>query len=189
MKKLFTIAALLACVASTQAVLFTNVVNPPASAQLSWDAVTNVPISNYIVYQGDGTRHYTNRTVLPLVTTFTATAPRGVTSYFAVTAFDGTLESDFSNEVSWTPKTPPASPNLRPPVVLSLMTRPMGTTGPFIEYATLPLPIGNTNQVFETKLGLQLMPELATVNVALTPQARALSRMHAEIQRPTAPGK
>src|SRR5512138_1032300 len=88
--------------------------NPPANVVLAWDPPATSGIAGYNVYWGAASRHYTN-----LVTTTNLTATinnldRGTTYYFAATAFSVTgLESEFSNEVSYTPPARPIAPVLR----------------------------------------------------------------------------
>lgn len=85
---------------------------------LTWDANTEPDMSHYIVYWGKESRKYDyNSGNIGLVTIysreFIPPYDAKTTYYFAVTAVDtSNLESDFSNEVSWTFDTriPPAPP-------------------------------------------------------------------------------
>jgi hypothetical protein len=102
--------------------------NPPPVVQLTWDLVAGM---KYNVYYGVGSGAYTNRVSVGMTNYATVTLPaRGQTYYFAVTAVASGLESDFSNEVSFTPASPPSAPkNLRPPVVLSVQWKPDAVGG------------------------------------------------------------
>ena len=117
---------------SVQAVTYYFPSNPPPVVQLAWGAspsTTNGPLF-YKVYYGPGHRTYTN--VVNVSTNLTTTISnlvRGSTYYFSATAStsDG-LESEFSNEVSWTPAAPPTAPTMGPPVILTVQmaTTPKG---------------------------------------------------------------
>jgi len=107
------------CLVATSAMAQSQITNPPAAASLVWTLSASPSATNYNVYYGVASRTYTNEVslgnttnavIIPLV--------RGVTYYFAVTATGlsgtNTLESSFSNEVSYTPTNAPL------PVVLIL---------------------------------------------------------------------
>ena len=94
--------------------------NPPAGVSLAWDPSSDLAgVSGYSVYYGVGPRTYTNKVEMGNVVVCTITnLVRGVTYYFAATAYRTNggeyLESDFSNEVAYTPALPPSTPgNLR----------------------------------------------------------------------------
>ncbi len=102
---------------AAQGGVFTNadgtfsVTNPVASVTLAWDTSTNPTVVGYHLYWGAASRTYTNYvtvtgtnavTIKPLV--------RGAPNFFAVTALANSLESDFSNEVSYTSPTLPLPP-------------------------------------------------------------------------------
>jgi hypothetical protein len=75
------------------------------SVTLTWDPTLDPDVAGYRIYLGPASRAYTKAIDVGLVTTRAVPLLAGDgTYYFAVTAynFDG-LESDFSNEVSFTP--------------------------------------------------------------------------------------
>jgi len=84
------------------------------SVTLAWDPSVSDGIAGYRVYQGGASRAYTN--VIPVGLGTSNTVPGliiGATYWFAVTAFDTNgLESDFSNEVSYTVPAPKPAPGL-----------------------------------------------------------------------------
>lgn len=88
--------------------------NRPANVVLAWDPPPSSEIAGYNLYWGAASRCYTNLVSTSNLTATVTNLQRGVTYYFAVTAFtaDG-LESDFSNEVSYTPAARPIAPVLR----------------------------------------------------------------------------
>lgn len=71
---------------------------------LAWDRTPGTNVAGYRVYQGSASHIYTNSTIVGNVTNVTLTSPPyGKTNYYVVTAFDNQgLESDYSNEVSYT---------------------------------------------------------------------------------------
>jgi hypothetical protein len=77
---------------------------PDTTAILTWDAVTAPGLSGYRVYYGTAPGTYLQAkgqgiAVAGNVTTHTVTGlTSGIRYFFAVTAFDATNESDFSNE-------------------------------------------------------------------------------------------
>jgi hypothetical protein len=89
--------------------------NPPACVPLAWDAPTATNVIAFHVYWGVASRQYTNlATVSGTNFARIATLAWGVTYYFAATAIDTLgLESDFSNEISYTTPAGPAPPSLR----------------------------------------------------------------------------
>lgn len=71
------------------------------TATLAWDAVPGV--AGYKLYQGAGSRNYTNSISVGNVTNATISRAPG-TNYFAATSVDTNgIESDFSNEAVLTP--------------------------------------------------------------------------------------
>jgi hypothetical protein len=78
------------------------------SAVLAWDRSPDNDVTGYRVYYGPASGIYTNMIVVGNVTTNTVPGlTGGVACFFAVTACNaGGLESDFSNEVSYTPGVP-----------------------------------------------------------------------------------
>ena len=72
---------------------------------LNWEASPSGSVNGYRVYFGAESGIYTNTTDVGNVTVLTIPGLEGgVTYYFVVSAYDATgLESDFSNEVAYTP--------------------------------------------------------------------------------------
>lgn len=124
-----TTLCLLLCAlpASAAAQTFLVVSNPAPSVQLGWNPVPSVSV--YRLYYGVGSRQYTNMTSVGNVTNSSLTLPaRGVAFFFAVTAVDSNgLESQFSNEITYTAPSPPAAPAMKPLVVLTVQTSPTPT--------------------------------------------------------------
>ena len=87
----------------------------PSTVKLAWDpsSSTNSGPITYNIYWGVATRTYTNSGSAGTNLTFTVTnLARGSTYYFAATAVDtNSLESDYSNEASWSALLPPAIPS------------------------------------------------------------------------------
>jgi fibronectin type 3 domain-containing protein len=117
MKKLITLLVMVIAVATSSA------------AWLEWDRNVEPEVAGYRVYVGTASRSYYraidvgNQTIWP-INGVTA----GTTYYYAVTAYtaDG-LESDFSDEVSYTPTVtvpiPPTDPtSTNQPVYLTAVT-------------------------------------------------------------------
>ena len=132
-------ASLILCAAlplPAQALLFPT--NPPASVTLAWDAPTNADVVGYTLYWGVATRSYTNTLKLPNVTTGTiSNLALGTTYFFAATVSDSLgLESDLSNEVTYTTKSPPAAPLLHGIITLAVEDAP-DLAGPWLD-AGLP---------------------------------------------------
>src|SRR5882672_1227611 len=75
-----------------------------ASVTLAWNPVTSGGVTGYRVYQGTGTRAYSNASNAGNLTQTTISGlTNGTTYYFAVVAYNAAgLESDFSTEVSYT---------------------------------------------------------------------------------------
>src|SRR5437588_3049430 len=81
-----------------------------SSVTLAWDPSTSTNVAGYHIYYGVASRSYTNSISVDLATTATVSGLlEGVTYYFAATALDTAgLESDFSNETSYSvPNQPP----------------------------------------------------------------------------------
>ena len=99
-----------ACAANAQLVPTTTT----ARVVLAWDASPSAEVVGYNVYWGSAPRFYTNLVATTNLTATITNLHRGSTYYFAATAFTSAgLESDFSNEVSYTPAARPLSPVLR----------------------------------------------------------------------------
>lgn len=119
------------------------------SVTLSWNANSETNLAGYRMYWGTATRSYqAPMSVLHPTTSATVTnLQAGLTYYFAVSAYttDG-LESDYSDEVSYSvpppPPTPPAKPlGLR---VITTLQASSSPTGPWTNQWTLsqlvPIP-------------------------------------------------
>jgi len=77
---------------------------PPAEVMLTWDAVTGTPVDGYRVYHGTATGVYDQALGSGLAAgTSTTYQLGGFTGelYIAVTAFNTSGESGYSNEVCW----------------------------------------------------------------------------------------
>ncbi len=72
---------------------------------LTWDANTEPHLSGYRIHYGQVSRNYDHQIDVGNQTSYSMPPPSGdKTTYFAVTAYDSNgQESDFSQEVSWTP--------------------------------------------------------------------------------------
>jgi hypothetical protein len=72
---------------------------------MSWDPSPDLTVASYNVYYGSASRSYTNViSAGPFTSTIISGLSVGTTYYFAVTAVDILgQESDYSNEVSYTP--------------------------------------------------------------------------------------
>lgn len=84
------------------------------NVSLAWDASPDASVTGYRIYYGVASASYTNSATVGNVTNATVTGlVEGATYFFAATAFDGAgLESDFSNETSYT--VPTSSTNQSP---------------------------------------------------------------------------
>lgn len=96
--------------------------NSMSLVQLAWDPspTTTMGVINYELYYGPASATYTNSFSVGTNTTGSVSnLVRGSTYFFSVTAVCATnlLESDFSNEISYTSPTPPA-----PPTVLKIIS-------------------------------------------------------------------
>lgn len=77
--------------------------NYQSSVTLAWEPSPSVGVVGYNIYYGIASSLYTNKTAVGNVTNATVTKLKQATTYyFSATATDGNLESDFSNEVSYT---------------------------------------------------------------------------------------
>jgi fibronectin type 3 domain-containing protein len=90
-----------------------------ASVTLAWDPNPETDLAGYRVYYGTASRSYSQTNSAGNVTTnVVGGLATGITYYFAVTAYNTSgLESDFSNEVNYTP-----SLSSNSPPVISLTT-------------------------------------------------------------------
>ena len=89
----------------TVAALASSSLFAASSVTLAWDPCTSTNIAGYKVHYGPASRTYTNTLTVGNATRTTITnLISGTTYYFTATAYDtDNLESDFSNEVSYTP--------------------------------------------------------------------------------------
>lgn len=84
---------------------------------LAWDAVTGA--TGYKLYCGSASKTYGAPVDVKNVTTYKLTLPAGTDRFCAVTAYDASSESGYSNEVTF--HVPPAAPtNLRVSVIVSI---------------------------------------------------------------------
>ena len=124
--------ALLLCAGSARATTVTNALgflvptNLSPSVTLAWDPSTNSGVISYRIYYGVASRGYTNNATVSTSNSVLVTLPaRGATYYFAAAAQDTNgLESDFSNEVSWTVPAAPSAPFLHNVVRLTAQSTP-----------------------------------------------------------------
>jgi hypothetical protein len=95
--------------------------NSTSSVSLAWNPSpdTRYGVLNYNLYYGHASATYTNSfSVGTNLTGSVSNLVRGSTYFFAVTAYaTNGLESDFSNEISYTSPTPPT-----PPTVLKIIS-------------------------------------------------------------------
>jgi hypothetical protein len=74
-----------------------------ATVNLAWDPCNEEDLAGYKVYYGYDTRDYNNSINVGKTTTFQVTGLEyDQTYYFAVTAYNTSLESDYSNEIGYT---------------------------------------------------------------------------------------
>jgi hypothetical protein len=113
-----------------------NVVGPThVSIGLAWDANTETDLVGYKVYYGVAPHIYGAPIVVPgtpATPTYTLTGFAGGTYFFAVTAYNASQESGFSNEVSATilPNPPPPTVGPAGPVGPKGDPGPVGPAGP-----------------------------------------------------------
>lgn len=110
---------------------FLVVSNPSPVVQLAWSPPASGLVGFYKVYQGTNSGQYTTNFIVATgVTNLAVTlALRGVTYFFAETdVTPNGLESQFSNEISYTSPSPNAPPTQKPLTVLTVMksTKPDG---------------------------------------------------------------
>lgn len=157
MKFNLTLIGLLAATLTGSAALLTPT-NPPAAVGLAWDPSPDISVVGYKIYWGPSTRSYTNQATFGNVTTCQITnLIRGGTFYFTATAFNGEgIESDFSNEVKYTPSTiPPPPTNLKGTNVLLKVSLESSKTasGPWGQFADL-FASAETPAFFRSKLSV-----------------------------------
>lgn len=102
----------------------------PQTVTLAWDESPDPTVIQYNLYQGMGPRAYTNFYTVLLSTNLTLTNIGQGVFYFAVTAVNSlALESDYSNEVTWTNLPPP-------PVTNFLLSVSIQQSGDFTNWTT-----------------------------------------------------
>ncbi len=113
---------------------------PTSSVPLAWDASTETNVAGYNIYYGTISRNYTQLISVGNVTQTTITGLTPGTTYFlSATAYDDTgMESDYSNETSFT------VPALRPELRLlrsgteSVLQWPTNFPGYTLEWSSSP---------------------------------------------------
>lgn len=83
------------------------------SVIVGWDVTPQTNVIGYTVYWGGASRNYTNSILVSGRSNTTATVAnllRGVTYYFAATCRDGSRESDYSLEATYTTTPLPTAP-------------------------------------------------------------------------------
>jgi len=92
-----------------------------AQMNLTWDAVNDSSLQGYKIYCGTASRNYATAVNAGNVTSYAVTGLGGSTTYyFAVTAYNSTAESTFSDEVTYTT---PAGTNGSKPCTYSLSSK------------------------------------------------------------------
>ncbi len=88
------------------------------TAVVSWDPSTDANVAGYNVYYGPSSLNYTNMLAVGSATSLLASGlVEGATYYFAATAYDFTgVESDLSNEVTYTVPGGTNNPHLPPTI-------------------------------------------------------------------------
>ena len=103
-----------ACASNTSPVIrplidheFFRVLPTPTGVVISWDASPSPDVAGYNLYSGTASRTYTLTNDVGTNLTWVLLVTPGATEYFCATAYDGAgLESDYSNEVSYTADLP-----------------------------------------------------------------------------------
>ncbi len=112
-----------------------------ATVTLAWDPSPGTNVAGYHIYYGSASGSYTNTVDAGACLTITVTNLGLCTTYFfAATAYDSNgLESDFSNEISYSvPCRPVPPPNLHiTGVRLTVMSAP-AWFGPWTERSNVP---------------------------------------------------
>jgi hypothetical protein len=97
---------------------------PAASVTLMWDRNPEAEqVAGYRVWRGDASRNYTERVDAGNRTDASIDVPEDRRSYLAVTAYTGDgLESGYSGEVTFDPRTPPADyrPDISYPIWMGI---------------------------------------------------------------------
>lgn len=148
------------------------ITNPLPNVKLAWTYPTNkLSGTVFNVYYGPSHVGYTNKVFGFTTTNASITLSndtRGTTVFFAVTAVDNQgLESQFSNEVSWSPNAIPVAPVQNPPVTV-VAQHSSSPAGPFsdTEMAWSVDPGTSTNDFFRLRIVASSDPP-TTQNTAL----------------------
>ena len=112
MRLLLCVLVLVFSLLASKAQQVVPVPTPGAVVSIAWSAPAWTNFLVYNVYYGVTSGSYTNKTMVNTNLTCTiSNLTRGSTYYFAITDTDTNgFESDFSNEVNFTPATPPPPP-------------------------------------------------------------------------------
>lgn len=163
--------------------------NAPAKVTLAWNAETDPTVTGYNIYQGVASRTYTNMINAGNATSIAVEMPRGITNYFAVTAYDAAgLESTFSNEVTIDDTNNiPVAPVEKPPVLL-IAQQKLGTNGWQNVYALSIDP--NVAPMSEFRLQIAYSPPPGAPSPLVVPMKAAPVPMPPQPQvMPTSKGK
>ena len=121
MKLLILVVLALLLIASPHSALGAGPTNSLSRVQIAWDPSPTIGygVLMYNIYYGPASATYTNHFSVGTNTTGSVSnLVRGSTYFFAVSVYaTNELESDFSNEVSYTSPTPPT-----PPTVLKIIS-------------------------------------------------------------------
>src|SRR5437867_4474089 len=117
-----------------------------ASVTLVWNASPGTNIAGYNVYYGVASRTYTNKVNVGNATNATVSGLiEGTTYYFAVTAYDSNgLESDYSNEMSYTV---PVNPGNQVPTILPIGSITINEDAPLQTVNLSGITSGSSNEV------------------------------------------
>jgi hypothetical protein len=170
MKTIPIISALFLHLAALTAQVLPPPTNPPPVISLTWDLVPGV---TYKLYYGAASGAYTNVVTVGATNFATVTLPaRGVQFYFAVTATSNSLESVFSNEVSYTAPQPPAAPTgLKPPVVITVQYKNSLMDFQWSDLFSQPVDPTQPFQAFRLAIvvGPDPVPQLRSINTVKLP--------------------
>lgn len=161
--------------------------NPTPSVSLAWDPSPDPACTGYNVYVGVASRAYTNFVAVAGTNTTATISPlvRGATYYFTVTAiYPGPLESDFCNEVSYTPRLPAKPGTLRNPIALVVQSKPPDNRSQWADAGMdWSLSADQASQVFR----LAIVRAVEVAQAPSSPQTRALSALRKVMNPPPAP--
>ena len=113
---------------------------PTSSVTLGWDTSTGTNVSVYKIYYGTTSGSYTQAVSVGLVAQATITGLKsGTTYYFTATAYDYTgLESDYSNETSFSMPAPKLLLSLRRIGTKSVVQWPTNYPGYTLQWCISP---------------------------------------------------